>query len=182
MIIQVKKLWQNGEMVALCDDYVGLNCDNFDLGSLKDAWIVFEGGCCGAPPQANLTFQAPDPSKYFIHGIWVQDEGAGILLDAATVDAVAVACNTCCGQPAVVAPVYNGVIPPSPVQNPNTYCITRSDNGSYLAVSNAFLDYTGKYQTMVHKSYAAGVSKYEITAVTPPVPVGADVVSNGACV
>lgn len=182
-IIKVKKLWENGEIVALCNADYALNCDALNIGSMKPAWIVRKQGCCGSGEQTSLTFKDPNDVTA-LAGIWVESGGNGILLDAATVAAVADACNECCDDANgnVVAPVYDGVIPAIPDVASNTYCITRSDDGSYLAVQNAFLDYHGNYQTMVHKSNAAGVSKYEVKASVPPVAVGADVVAVGACV
>lgn len=179
-IIKVKKLWENGELVAACNQESSINCQVLNIGSLKEAWIKRTAGCCGGGDNTEITFQNPnDPSA--IKGIWVEANGQGMILDAATVAAVTDKCNACCGEDVTVAPVYNGTLPPIASQNPNTYCITRSDNGTYLAIQNAFLDYQGKYQTMVHKSNASGVSKYEITAPTAPVPVGTDVIAVGAC-
>lgn len=177
-IIQAKVLWQNGEVVN-CPSDINLNCSQFDLASVRDAWITRRAQCCGKS-QTGLTFSNPNDANA-LHGIWISVRGEGLVIDAADVASVVTACNACCGDPTDVAPVYDGTIPPVTDPAQNLYCVRRADNGGSYAIQNAFLDYQGNYAHMVHKQYLNGVSTYEMQAYKKPVALGTDVVTAGAC-
>jgi hypothetical protein len=179
-VIKVKKLWEDGELVGACNILVGMDCATFNMGSLRPVWVQRKAGCCGNGGTTTITFKNPNDANA-LSGVWVESNGRGIVLDAVDVAAVVDKCNLCCGEDTTVEAQFDGVIPAIDEGADATFCVTRSDDGSYLAVNQTYLDYLGKYTTMVHKSNAGGVSKYEIKAKVKPVGVGADVVATGVC-
>jgi hypothetical protein len=180
MIVNVKKLWEKGDIVAVCNQSTALNCNVLNMKSAKDIWIVRTQGCCGSGIITSLSEKNPnDPNA--LKGVWVESKGDGIVVDVATVDDLIAKCNGCCGDDPTIAGQYNGVIPDMQDAGAGSFCVTRSDDGSAFAIQNALLDYQGKYVTMTHKSTVNGVSKYNITADSMPTPIGTDAIASGIC-
>lgn len=180
-VITAKVLWRNGQYVANCLEGQGVNCDTLALGSLKTAWIVRKENCCGADPSADITFVNPNDNDA-LKGVFLQDAASNILvLNAASVEAVADACNVCCGETGtVVAPNYS-TIPALTASTVSSFCVTRVDTGDYKAMQQMIIDYYDRTVTINFKSAASGTSKYDVTAYSKPNPVGTDTVATGAC-
>lgn len=177
-LITAKKIFENNIFVGHFNAFSTVNCDEIS-GSPKEAWLVRD------PTGENeYTIVTVNPAKgSALKGVWIDQGGRGILLDAALSDFIA-KCNSCCGEDSAVSPVYNGVFPANDGPVLKTYTILRSNNGSILADQDAAYAYL---KDAVPNSFSrssrnngTGVTTYTMQAYADPFPKGADTITQTA--
>lgn len=155
--VQAKIIYAAESLVETCNADGVINCDQLK-NTAKAAWLTFNDGII--PVQ--LVFKDPLEDDA-IKGVWLDIAGRGILIDGAVDDFVS-KCNSCCGENAVVTPVYNGVYPTSVAPVAKTYTVTRTDNGTLWDTENVALNYL-KYAIpgstqRTSRNNSTGVSTY----------------------
>lgn len=180
----------SGTYVGGANKTIQINCERLKAYSPRPVWLLrrlMPGD--GTQIQHLVTFQPTsaellDPNT--IQGFWIEVDGEDTMIDIASAEALINACNcpdcdTPDGNP--VARFYTSGIPQFAQLTLNTYCLTRTDDGSGYAHDVAVMAYTGRYVgTMRLRSNVSGVSHYQFQAFgDAPTPVGTDVIALGAC-
>lgn len=184
--IKAQVIWKDGVFIAACAASQSLNCDLFTQSAVP-AWLKINRMYLGENERYELTFTDPG-TQNSISGIFVQEAGVGILVDAALtsggatdVAAIIAACGVCCGNSAVVAGKYNGVYPAYVAPLAKTYTVVRTDAGDMFAQETFSLDYLLLISgTLRSTSYSGGQSTYTFQAYTDPVAIGTDVITETA--
>lgn len=126
-----------------------------------------------------------DPNT--ILGVYVEQNGAGVLIDCISVANLDAALN----GTGNITQNYAGGIPLFVSPAAVAYCLVRADNGSSYAHDKVTLDYVlQSYGNIAMRSSFSGISHYTIYSFQPPIPqtpVGpgtsgqTDIISLGAC-
>lgn len=108
-----------------------------------------------------------------IQGLWVEQDGKGIMIDCISVDNF----NTIANAGGNLQRRY-GAAPAFTTPTPSWWCITRADNGSGAAHDKVVTDYIGQYIGNVRvKSNNSGISIYTVQAFGTLKAIGTDSVA-----
>lgn len=184
----------NAQSNTYVDDgtLVTINCDQLAAFTPVKCWLqTWLPAGDGTDVVYQLTFDvnSVDLTQYgtnLIQGVYIEQNGMGMVIDVADVETVSTACNACCDDsPAVtLTRYYTGGIPAFSNPSAATFCITRLDDGSASAHNEAALAYVGSFSgSFKLVSSLSGTSRYQVTSYTgwPPAARGTDVVSAGTC-
>lgn len=177
--ISVVLLFKQGHFLGACTTPQALNTALFTEGP-KACWLSKTAYCCGGDEAYKLTFSKPADINA-LSGVFVAEAGIGYVIDGTVSDVIAKA-NGCCGDNAVVTPVYNGTFPAIVFPLAKTYTITRTDNGDLMASDKLMVDYM-KYiidGTYLKTAYSGGVSTYVFQSYSDPIPQGGDTIVETA--
>lgn len=171
---------------------VSINCERLQSFSPRPVWLkrVLAPGD-GTKTLFVPTF-APTSAELLdvntIAGFWIRQDGQDVMIDVTTKEAFQTACDACCGTvPDIIASVYSGNVPTFVSLQTNTFCVTRTDDGSGQAVNDFVWDYgrdtIGKVKI---RSNVSNVSKYTVQSLWTlaqftKILKGTDTVVAGAC-
>jgi hypothetical protein len=171
---------------------ITINCEQLSAFSPRAVWLqswLPSGDGTDRIYQPTFELTSAEQLQYgtnLIQGFWIEQDGAGMMVDVANIATLISACSACCGSnPAVtLARFYTGGIPLFTTPTEATYCIQRLNDGSMYANNQVALDYASQsHGSVVVKSNLSGVTRYQITTYVgwPPVAIGTDTVATGAC-
>lgn len=166
--ISAKLLFKNEEFLA-CTKSVLVNSALVSPDP-KVAWIYPNGY-----GYYQITFTDPaNPAG--LTGVWVTEQGQGMLLDGTLADVQAGLSACCSSTPVVVTPVYNGVFPAIVDPSLATYTYTRTDDGTIADLQDFMLAYLKWVVpgTIQRTTYSGGVSTYAFQSYTDPTLQGND--------
>lgn len=172
--------------------YITVNCEQLQAFAPVPVWLqrwlpAGDGTDIIYQPSFNISSQEQlQYGNNMIQGYWIQQDGAGMMIDIATASTLINACDQCCdASPAVqLARFYTNGIPAFAAPTEAIYCITRVDDGSASAHNQFALDYTSQFHGSAKvRSSLSGTTTYQVTTFTgwPPIAVGTDIVNAGAC-
>lgn len=159
------------------NNQIDLNAYKIDAFSPRNAWLLRYLVPGTNQVQYLLTFQptsADLADVNTIQGIYVEQDGKGILIDCISIDNFNLVAN---GTGTIqrrygAAPAFTG-------PTPTWWCVTRADDGSAAAHGDVTTDYIGQYYGNVRlKTNASGVSVYTFLAFGTVIPVGTDSVTT----
>lgn len=169
---------------------IQLNCERLNAFSPQPVWLVRQL----APGDGTEMIYTPtfgpssaellDPNT--LQGFWIIQDGKSAMIDIPNANTLTTSCDGCCGQNPVLTRFYTGGIPSFNPLVQNTYCITRTDDGSTIAHGKIALDYmTQIISNPIRTSWVSGVSKYQIVSFYPSTTnfkiVGTDTIAAGGC-
>lgn len=171
---------------------VTINCDQLQSFTPVECWLqswLPAGDGTDVIYQLTFDVSSVDLTQYgtnLIQGVYIEQNGIGMMIDAADVSTVSTACSACCDSSpvATLTRFYTGGIPSFSNPTAATFCITRLDDGSASAHNEAALAYVGSFSgSFKMVSNMSGTSKYQVQSYTgwPPAARGTDVVASGAC-
>lgn len=171
---------------------VTLNCDHLQAFTPVPVWLqrwLPAGDGTDTIYQPTFNLSSADQLGYgtnLIQGVWVEQDGVGMMIDVANIYTLINACNQCCtSTPTTTLPrFYTGGIPLFTSPTEATYCITRTDDGSSYAHQQFSNDYAGQTHGIARlMSNLSGTSRYSVTTFIgwPPVAQGTDIVATGTC-
>lgn len=178
----------SGTYVGDQNKTIQINCDRMRAYSPRPCWLLrrlMPGD--GTQVQTLLTFELTSNQEDVntVQGYAIEVDGQDSVIDIASWEDLINACNCPdCDSPDGNPVTRHYLSGPTAFTAPtlNTYCITRSDDGTGYAHDVAVMAYTGRYVgDMRLRSNLSGVSHYQIQAYSKPVPVGTDTISTGAC-
>lgn len=158
------------------DNVVSINAPKIDAFTPRECWLLRYLVPGNNQVQYLLTFQpssAELADSNTILGLWVEQDGKGIMIDCISRDNfIAVANGT-----GTIQRRY-GAAPAFTSPTPSWWCVTRSDDGSGAAHNDVVMDYVGQYVGNVRlKTNTSGVSVYTFQAYGTPKAVGSDSVA-----
>lgn len=184
----------NGASNTYVDDgtVITLNCERLQAFTPRAVWLqrsLAPGDGTTILYQPTFLVNSTDIAQYgnnLIQGFWVEQDGMGMMVDVANVNTIITACNQCCdSSPAVtLTRFYTGGITSFTNPTEQSYCVTRSDDGSAYAHTKFSTDYISQYTGTARLiSNISGVSRYRITSYLgwAPVAQGTDVIIPGTC-
>ena len=170
---------------------ITLNCNRLMSYTPRACWLqrwLPAGDGTDTIYQLTFNLSSADQTQYgnnLIQGLYVEQDGQGVMIDVADLATFLNGCDACCGgATGQMTRHYTDGIPAFADPTEQIYCITRSDDGSSYAVEQFANSYTGQYHGNIKvRSSLSGTSTYQVTSFTgyPPVGHGTDVVSAGAC-
>lgn len=186
--VKMKKLFENGLFVGDCvANYAIVSCELMSGGTPKICWLKREQLCCG-DNGVNYTLTFADPSDAdALVGVWITQDGKGVMVDAADLNEILAECEKCCDGDAVEpTTTYTdddglSTFPAITGGAVVAYCITRADDGSIGAQQKFDLDYYGRYKTAKLFSASGTSSKYDVTSVAKPTVVLTDTIATAVC-
>ena len=172
--------------------YITINCEQLQAFSPVPVWLqrwLPAGDGTDIIYQPTFELTSAEQLQYgdnLIQGFWIQQDGAGMMIDIPTASTLIDMCDTCCsGSPAVtLTRFYTTGIPLFASPTEATYCITRVDDGSAYAHGQFANDYAGQFHGNAKvRSSISGTTLYQVTTFTgwPPTAQGSDIVAAGAC-
>lgn len=178
ILFQATAIFKNGQYVFNDpNNTIDLNAVNIDAFSPRNAWLlryIIPGTnqvqylITFAPSSADLS------DSNTIQGLWVEQDGKGVLIDCISLDNF----NTVANGTGTIQRRY-GAEPAFTTPTPNYWCITRSDDGSSAAHGKVSTDYVGQYIGNVRlKSNTSGQSVYEVRAYGTMKAIGSDTVAQ----
>lgn len=171
---------------------ITINCEQLQAFSPVPVWLqrwLPSGDGTDVIYQPTFQLTSSEQLQYgtnLIQGYWIQQDGAGMMIDIVNANTLISACDQCCdSSPAVTLPrFYSGGIPLFGTPTDAIYCIARTDDGSAFAHNQVALDYSSQFHgSVLVKSNLSGVTHYQVTTFVgwPPVAIGTDTVTAGGC-
>jgi hypothetical protein len=184
--ILAKKIFQNNALIFSRPGFSAITSEQVNSAPVT-AWLVRNPYCCGGDEELQLTFQQPASNLNVIKGVWIQAGDQAYLIDG-NVDDVVTKLNGCCGTNAQVVQNYAAGLPAWQAPVAKTYTVSRIDDGSVNAITEAQLAYTGEDRgNVLPNSFSrtaynsgTGVSTYVFQAYSDPRPQGADTIAETA--
>lgn len=166
---------------------ISINCERVQAFSPRPVWLTRTSApgdgtiILYEPTFAPTSQQLLDPNT--LVGFWLEQDGQDVMIDITTQAAFQQACDACCGSvPTIIANNYGGNAPAFAPLATNTFCVTRSDDGSAGAHDAAAADYVSLYiGTFRLKSNTSGVSVYTFSSyytITYLPPIGTDAIAS----
>lgn len=183
MTILAKKIFQNEHLVFNLNGPTYLSV--FTVEQINNTptpcWLVRNPYCCGGDEELQLEFKKPASDINVIQGVWIQYGADGCMIDGSITDVVA-KMGGCCGTGATVIQNYPTGLPAWQAPVAKTYTLTRTDDGSIQAQTDAELAYL-KFlvpNSFSRTGYSAGVATYVFQAYQDPSPQGTDTIVETA--
>lgn len=184
----------NAQSNSYVDDgtLVTINCERLQSFTPVKVWLQrWLAAGDGTLVETQITFDvnSVDLTQYganLIQGVYIEQDGAGMIIDIASAATLLDACNACCDDSpvATLTRFYTGGIPSFSNPVSANFCITRLDDGSASAHNEAALAYAGSFQGSIKLvSSLSGTSRYQVVSYTgwPPAARGTDIVATGTC-
>lgn len=156
------------------DNQIDLNAYKIDAFSPRNVWLLRYLVPGTNQVQYLLTFQptsADLADANTIVGIYVEQDGKGVMIDCISIDNFNLAAN---GTNANLQRRY-GAAPAFTTPTATWWCITRADDGSGFAHDRVVTDYIGQYYGNVRlKTNTSGVSTYTFLSYGTVIPIGTD--------
>lgn len=171
---------------------VTINCQQLQAFTPRRVWIqrtLPAGDGTDIIYMPTFSINSTDITQYgnnLVQGLYIEQDGKGIIVDVADINTLITACNQCCddGPAVTLTRYYTGGVPLFSQPTDQSYCITRLDDGSPYAHNQASLAYVGQYHGSLRLvSNISGVSRYQAISFTgwPPTPRGTDTIIPGTC-
>lgn len=149
------------------NNVITLNADRIQAFTPRPAWIKRYLVPGQNQIQYLLTFEPSsadllDPN--ILTGVYIEQDGAGVVIDCTSVTAFDTAINNQTPIPQNYAAGIPLFVSPTAL----AYCITRADNGSAAAIGDLSTDYVGQYYGNVRlRSNVSGISHYTVFSFQP---------------
>lgn len=169
---------------------IQINCERLNAFSPRPVWLRREL----APGDGTAIIYTP---TFFVssveladvntlQGFWIEQDGKSAIIDIPTAATLVAGCDACCDDaPIALTRFYTSGIPSFTPLTSNTFCITRSDDGTTISHGAVALDYIGQiFGNPIRTSWVSGVSKYQVTSfytLTQIVKRGTDTIASGVC-
>jgi hypothetical protein len=179
-LIKATAIFKDGQYVFNDpNNEIDLNSLEIDSFAPRNCWLLRYIIPATNQVQYMLTFKpssADLADSNTIQGLWVEQEGKGVMIDCISIDNFNTILNAGSGN---LQRRY-GAAPAFTTPTPSCYRITRADNGTGAAHDQVVTDYVGQYIGNIRMvSNNSGISVYEISAYGTPVAIGTD--SIAAC-
>lgn len=179
-LIKATAIFKDGQYVFNDpNNVIDLNSLQIDSFAPRNCWLLRYIVPGTNQVQYMLTFNpssADLADSNTIQGLWVEQQGKGVMIDCISIDNFNSILNAGSGN---LQRRY-GSAPDFTTPTPSCFRITRADNGTGSAHDQVVTDYVGQYIGNVRLvSNNSGISVYEISAYGTPVAIGTD--SIAAC-
>jgi len=178
ILFSATAIYKNGQYVFNDpNNTIDLNAVKIDAFAPRNAWLLRTIVPGTNQVQYLLTF-GPSSEELAdantIQGLWVEQDGKGILIDCISLDNFNVVAN----GTGTIQRRY-GAAPAFATPTPNFWCITRADDGTGAAHDKVVMDYVGFYIGNIRlKTNVSGVSVYEVQAYGTLPALGTDSVAR----
>lgn len=169
---------------------ITLNCDRLMSYTPRACWLqrwLPAGDGSNIIYQLTFNLSSADQTTYgtnLIQGLYVEQDGQGIMIDVQDLPTFLNGCDACCGGATGMMTRFYTTIPLFVNPTEQVYCIDRSDDGSAGSVNQFTNDYASQFHGNIKvRSNISGTTEYQVTSFTgyPPIAQGTDVVNLGAC-
>jgi hypothetical protein len=179
-LVTATLLWKNGYFFGRSVTPYALNCALL-TESARVAYLFPPTPEC-SQDEYTLSFANPKKDPNVLTGIFVVENGVGMVLDLATVKELTDGCSACCDAQVALKSVYNGILPVRIAPLAATYTVVRADSGSYLDSERFQIDYMA---FIIPNSFQKGANDgtnttYTFKAYKDPLKVGTDTITETA--